>query len=767
MQNKPKTKFYIIILISIILSLIAVIFAATFNKSTLISFPGRFDSRLSGVNVQGWTELEFSLNEPILISNFYKIGIAFEQNRPKESGNTKLEIFAENKKTTEQIVKKAPLYLEENSNNLLFKILNPVNENNSLRSGLKLTRLKIIPTNFLLFPNILKFKVTFFSVILFVLSFYLFTSKIFEKSKFITNILGLVLPALISGYLLSKSEYYGWYRAYWFFIPISIFILSISFSNVFNIASNSIKNTSRYSILILLFVLIGGYIRLSGVSFGLPDFYHPDEARKLVIARGMIEYNNLDPNYFRHPTFLLYSTAALGKVKTFFTGETPSLSELAVLGRSVSAVLGTASIYLIYLITSAIVSNFAGVIAAAIITFAPMHIVCSRYIKEDVGMIFFMLLSLLNIVYFFKKNLNYKYILLAGLFAGFASSVKYTGALTAAFCFAPIITFLLYKFFSYFKIQYLSNDLNKIYNNKEIFKPLLIYTFFSLVLVIVGFLLITPYSIFNHTKFLEDFGREGAHMSKGHSGVISAAQYLWSFHIEYSYLKTLGIIIFIGSIVGAGVMAANYTVFGLIPILGFLLFYLPAEWVNAKPFPQPERYILPTIFFLAISYSYLISNLAIKFSSKQKYLYIIVILSLTPLITNTYYQFTNIYNDTREESKIWANQNIPKGSKILSDWFFYGPNLSKDEYQVSELKDPEEYDTLRTINVENLKEYDADYFITSSFFYNRYLYQLPAGDPTGRGFKEIFEKLTPIIEFNRPNAEFGFHNPTIKIYKLR
>jgi hypothetical protein len=137
------------------------------------------------------------------------------------------------------------------------------------------------------------------------------------------------------------------------------------------------------------------------------------------------------------------------------------------------------------------------------------------------------------------------------------------------------------------------------------------------------------------------------------------------------------------------------------------------------------------------------------------------------LITNTYYQFTNIYNDTREESKIWANQNIPKGSKILSDWFFYGPNLSKDEYQVSELKDPEEYDTLRTINVENLKEYDADYFITSSFFYNRYLYQLPAGDPTGRGFKEIFEKLTPIIEFNRPNAEFGFHNPTIKIYKLR
>jgi hypothetical protein len=281
--------------------------------------------------------------------------------------------------------------------------------------------------------------------------------------------------------------------------------------------------------------------------------------------------------------------------------------------------------------------------------------------------------------------------------------------------------------------------------------------------------MITPYSVINTERFITDFSRESAHMKSGHSGVISAAQYLWSFHLEYSYLKAIGTPLFIVGLLGMGLLIGQGTVAGLVPILGFILFYLPAEWVNAKPFPQPERYILPTIVYLSLAIGYFFQRiLAVRTIIPIRVsVLIFLIFSLMIPMRSSMIQKNHLMDDTRNAAKDWVINNIPQGASIISDWYVYGPNIPTDVYNLVELKNPESADILRAISVEKLKQTGAEYFITSSFFYNRYLYQLPAGNPTGLGYKDLFSKLTPLVEFSAGEAEYGFHNPIIKIYSLK
>jgi hypothetical protein len=250
--------------------------------------------------------------------------------------------------------------------------------------------------------------------------------------------------------------------------------------------------------------------------------------------------------------------------------------------------------------------------------------------------------------------------------------------------------------------------------------------------------------------------------------------YFWSYHLKISITGAFGFILTALSLFCLGAFSFRGNLKELIPLLGVLLFYLPAEWVNAKPFPQAERYILPALPFLALVIGGFVSLLNMQPKSGIHSLLIkgfgaITLLGILEIAQFSFIHQSLMMTDTRRIAKSWVEQNIPEHTKIVTDWFFYGPNLNRDRFDIIELKTPEQAEILKSMSVKTLKETGAQYFITSSFFYDRYLFFAKRGNLTGRGYEEIFQNFEIVKEFKPSSKEgtYGFHNPTIRILKLQ
>lgn len=798
-MTQSKKFQIIIVVITLVFSFLA---AATFNPSRVIKLPGTIDPRLTGIQYNGWTADKFSFEENLIYPWSARVGIAFDTKRPQSAGAANVEFFLNGVSQGERLITRQPIYfdLPRDANNIkiegivknpFISVLNeeaPQSEEDSEESlsnnsptpnlsipkvlGVSITRIELEPKYFFLIPNG-KILITLLSLLCLGLSLVVLISSFDNFSSFSILYAGVII-SLVNFFLLSKSKYFGWERGSWIYIPVTIFLLGFIFGKKIlqNKVSFELNNSifSKYTKLFLVLLFIFSlWLRLSAVGFGLPDLYHPDESRKLSIARSIVITSNWDPDYFKHPSFMVYSTAILGKIKYYFTNTVPTVSDLAILGRSVSATFGALTIIAVFAVTSLLFNQSSGLLAAVIVAISPLHLVCSRYIKEDVVMIFFSLAALFLVLKFILKESKSSYLILSGFLVGIASSVKYTGVLSGLFILAPLILLTLEKYLPFLIRVLFKEDIKKypIFNDK--YQNLITNTLIALALIPIGFLIITPYSVINSKKFLTDVFFESHHMTIGHSGIISAAQYLFSFHFEYSFRRAIGSLTFWLSLFSLGFFLSERKIRSLVPFCGFLLFFLPAEWVNAKPFPQAERYILPTLPFLAISTSGFLFCSFENIIGKKVLSYIRTIIIFACISSPLIYSLTHTFatsKDTRELSKNWVIQNIPKGSIIVTDWLFYGPNISANDYKIIELKSPKADEVLSSISIENLKETGASYFITSSFFYNRYLYQIPAGDKIGLAYQKIFADNSVFVEFSNPQVEYGFHNPTIKIFKL-
>jgi len=494
------------------------------------------------------------------------------------------------------------------------------------------------------------------------------------------------------------------------------------------------------------------YVRFSGLDFGLPNFFHPDEARKVKIAHAMIETGDLNPHYFRHPTFLLYATALAGKSVQLITGVIPSLPDLTYLGRSVSAVLGALSVIVVWCIARLLFGNIPALISGFLFAVAPLHVVCSRYIKEDAGMLFFSLCSLYFVIKWHKSDRkSFKFPILAGLFAGFSTSTKYSGVLSAAFFVAFVLPVFVPKF-----------DTGKLSLTQI---ALIVCT--AVVFCIAGFLLISPYVLFDTPRFLKDFMGEKAHMEKGHSVAITAWSQYWMYHFRYSILPGLTPTIALISAVSLGYLFIAGRIEGMIIIGCVLLFYLPAEWVKAKPEPQPERYILPCIPFLCIACGAFLDAFLRTFDKRRK-VYTCVALIVTAIALfvparHSILQAQAIKLDTRLLAREWIINNIPENSNLMIEWKYYAPPLYGLNYKVIDLKSAENRGIQKKLSVETLKSLGVNYLILSGFSFDRYLKPLYRHHPFAKKYKSLLKNLKIEMEFSNSEYSYGFHNPRILI----
>lgn len=482
-----------------------------------------------------------------------------------------------------------------------------------------------------------------------------------------------------------------------------------------------------------LIVLLGAALRFYGLDYGLPSVYHADEPRKVNVILRMISDNTFDPRYFLHPTFLLYSSMFMHKLLSFL-GITKSLF---LAGRSVSCLAGTFSILITYLLGKRLFSERAALLGAAFLAVAPLHVTCSRYMKEDALFLFFVLLCALFVVKAVQER-RVGILYLAALFAGLSASTKYTGLISSLIVFsAPWLV------------------------SRKIFpdKKFLVHTLLSGLPFLLGFLGASPYIILNFKDFERGFGAESAHMMRGHTIAITAWSHYWMYHFNRSLLWGFGHLPAILGVMALAYLGMRRRVEDLWIVGLMLLFYLPAEWVKAKPEPQPERYILGCLPFLALMVGELVANLKHRRLAQS-----LALVALVMPLARTLALASEIRNDTRSRLAAWMIQNLPAGGKYYVPGYSYGPQFHHGEFKPLIISG----NKAGMFTVANLKASGVDYIVLPSLFYNRFFRLHRAHTYLRENIRKIFDGGLPLLaEFKPTYGSYGFHNPTIRIYKIK
>ncbi|RMG43049.1 MAG: phospholipid carrier-dependent glycosyltransferase [Candidatus Dadabacteria bacterium] len=524
----------------------------------------------------------------------------------------------------------------------------------------------------------------------------------------------------------------------WFFC--ATLLTGMAVSGRMSYAEKQTGQGSLRPYLLSIIVLAGFSIRFYGIDFGLPDHYHPDEVAKVNHVLRMLASGDLNPHYFLHPSLLLYLTLINSKILTFLYPAAELRQTVILAGRLVSVLAGTFSIYLTYLIGSYLYSARTGLIAAAVLAFLPLHVTCSRYIKEDVLLTFFILASLAAILKSVKEDRR-GFLFLAGLAAGLSMSVKYSGALCLLIiAAAPWI-------------------------RSKSFKPDRVYlkvTAFALLMVPLGFILGTPYSVLDFSGFIKGVLYEKQHMLKGHSVAINAWSQFWMYHLRRSILPGMTFITSSFAMIAFGFILYRRRWQGLLLIGIILLFYLPAEFVKAKPAPQPERYILPVLPFLSLSAAHFVDTL--WNAGRIKIALIISVMIVFSPCFRSLELASEIRADTRLKMKRFMQMHIPRGSKILVDWEVYSPDLSGEYKHVKYL---ERKNIFNSLTEKRLRESGYDYLILSSLFYDRYFSQPGQNAAIREIIREVFRKFPVVVEFRPRFGTYGFHNPVLTLFDLK
>jgi hypothetical protein len=507
--------------------------------------------------------------------------------------------------------------------------------------------------------------------------------------------------------------------------------------------SNQQQDISAWvaGLMLLVVLAVGAALRIYGLGFGLPANYHPDEVPKMLAIMRMVDHGDLNPRYFLHPSLLLYSTYFVNYLMHSFFDVSQTFREtIFISGRIVSVTAGILSIGLVYFIGRFALSRMAGLFGATALAIIPLHVTSSRYLKEDSLLLFFILLCTLFTVMAVKRDRRWL-LLFAGIFGGCAAATKYSG----------VLTILIIGAAPWLKSRSFLPD-----------KRFFVAAFCAGAILPLSFMACTPYSVLDSVKFLKDFNSERNHMTRGHTHSIDAWSQLWMYHFSRSIFPGMTWPTTLLAVFGTGLLLWRRRVEDLFIVALILLFYLPAEFVKAKPAPQPERYIFPCLPFLALAGGEFLRH--ISFSRLKLFVPLVLVAVVAIPTWRTTELASEIPVDTRDKMSSWMIENLPHGSKIYMDWKPYSPRFWHDEFEINYIQRAR---IIPRLDVRALKESGQDYLVLSSLFYGRYFTEPKSDAAIRQRFREVFSRVPIVKQFAPKHGTYGFHNPVVTLFSLK
>ncbi|MFZ5845143.1 MAG: glycosyltransferase family 39 protein [Patescibacteria group bacterium] len=430
--------------------------------------------------------------------------------------------------------------------------------------------------------------------------------------------------------------------------------------------------SSRQLPLYLLFI-IGGVLRFTNLNWDSYFAFHPDERNISWAITRIRFFDRLNPQFFAYGGLPIYLYRALGESVVYFTHDATWLADwgkIAVIGRTVSAILSSISILLLYRVGKLYFSPTVGLLAAFLLAVSPWAIREAHFATTETMLVFFLLLLLL---------LSHRLITagslatasILGLIQGLALAAKTTSLLFAVI---PLAALTLASFHK---------------TSRR-----LISVFIFLVVAGATFLLFSPYTILDFAKFQQSMRYETG-VTIGRFTVPYTLQFLGTTPYLYQLttmlwqagvvapLGAIGILFILINVCGEACRSQRWpwpwhkrlykqlAVWTLAiarprhadlsaPII-FLIFPLLYFAWSGSWFAKFARYNIPFLPFLTLSAAWLMVNL----TGKLKFVNLLIcFLAIWWGLANW-----SIYlqPQTRLAASRWIYQHIPPGSFIFTE----------------------------------------------------------------------------------------------------
>jgi hypothetical protein len=436
--------------------------------------------------------------------------------------------------------------------------------------------------------------------------------------------------------------------------------------------------------------IIALILRFWGIWYGLPLQLNVDEP-SLVSGTLSIKHN-LNPGRFDWPSLYFYINAAFygafALIKPILTAtlkipdDSFSPAAFFLISRSLSAVLGSLTVIVVFMIGRKIFSHRVGMIAALLLTFLPVHVLESHLAKVDIAHTFFVALAVYFIWDIYKKGNKWSYIM-SGILIGIATSIKYNSFLLAI---SVLQAYLMRRSESQ------EADFIKKYFDWKSVKYMLLAGLLSIVVFYMG----SPFALFDYKTFFSTERGQGAMWQFQNLGKVEWADYPAEVYETFvtMFQNDLGYIIWI--------------LFSVLLLL-FLFFNKRSKAYNFLLFPtilislyitrldrSPSHYFLMLIPFYipAIAafvneiYNWMTGMKYLKFIPLNIFLLFILAPSIWSVLKSDYMLSRE---DTRNLAYNWVIDNIDPEKDFL---FVMGEDLAVVEYQRN--------------NTEQIKKLDKD-----------------------------------------------------------
>ena len=410
----------------------------------------------------------------------------------------------------------------------------------------------------------------------------------------------------------------------------------------------------RYWVLLGL-VLAGALgLRLWGIKQGLPFAYNADENSHFVPkAIGMFGHS-LEPgppgnHYFANPpafTYLLHFVFGV-----WFGGRagvahaiTVNPQGVYVLARVAAALLGTLSVWLLYLAGSRLFDRRVGVLAAALMAVAFLPVFYSHLALNDVPTLAPLTLSLFGTAGVLRYGRPIDY-LVAGIGLGLGSATKYTAGVAAA----PLLAAVA--------VQYLAPGGER---------GALVGLAIAGASAIAFFVLANPYSLLDFSAFRDGLAHQSS-VSQDAAGKLGTTQHSGLAYYLWTFTWGLGWVPALAALAGIGVLWRDERrlVWLLAPApLIFLLFM----GIQGRYF---GRWLLPVFPVMCLLAAYFALEVADRASRARPQLrptmvaLAAVALCAQGLIYSIHAGLVLSRADTRNQARAWMVANVPVGSRIV------------------------------------------------------------------------------------------------------
>lgn len=505
----------------------------------------------------------------------------------------------------------------------------------------------------------------------------------------------------------------------------------------------NLKKKKVLLVLIALFI-IGTFLRINGLDWGLPLLLHPDERHGINQSVRIASTGDLDPKVYNRPDHvIIYLNAFVYKVFSYVKYNNSAMrgnvqylynnnpSPYVYLARLTTAVFGSLMILSMFLLGKEVGGTKVGLFSSCFTAFFPSLILHSHYVTPDIPLAFFISMAAFYTCKYMKKR-KAQFLFLGCIFCGLATAEKYPGLIsTLVIVFAVVFTYWHKKI----KILKLGAS--------------------SLLVYLSSVFIVAPFLFLNYKHTYKTIVYEARPYHFGVPKLGWGSKLLFYLDLIHHYMGTFLLIFFLFGVLLFFIgfkryirIKKHYLVISLFGLAYWVLMSKVGLHWERWAIPM---YIVPLII-ASVGINYLLVYLKTRSNIFRSVLFIIIGIIVSSIFFRGLYQSLDfIKPNTQNVSKKWITENLPKDAKILAEG--YTPIEPGHPFWIGEK------------SIEMYKRDGIDYVVVSSYMYERFFAEEDRYSRQAKFHRDLFEKERLVKRFSTTDIELG-RNDLLAIYRV-